>query len=251
MRKFTLLQMVQNILSALDSDEVLSISDTVESLQVAEILKETFYEQFNNILVPELRGLVRLTDVADLTRPNTLRVPTNVAKFEWIKYKDHRSGQFREVAYMEPEFFVTRGLQYASATTGVMQVSDISGITYFIRSDAPPMYFTLLDDDYIIFDSYDSVNETALQGINSVAYAWKSYDFPLTDSFTPPIDGSLFPLLLAEAKSTAFINLKQISSSKEEQRARRQRIRMQNDQFKSRKAQHGYHNSGASYARHR
>jgi hypothetical protein len=56
MRKMTLLEMVQNIASALETDEVSSISDTVESLEIAEEIKTTFYEQFNNILVPEFRG---------------------------------------------------------------------------------------------------------------------------------------------------------------------------------------------------
>jgi hypothetical protein len=36
LEKMTLLEMTQNILSAMNSDEVNSITDTVESLQVAE-----------------------------------------------------------------------------------------------------------------------------------------------------------------------------------------------------------------------
>src|SRR6476620_2681773 len=113
MIKMTLLEMVQNIASAIESDEISSISDTTESLQIAEVIKETFYEQFNNIFVHEFRGLVTLEDVNDLTRPNYLKVPANVSKIEWIRYKDFRnSDKFTEVSYLDPEDFLDRQLQY-------------------------------------------------------------------------------------------------------------------------------------------
>ena len=40
--KFTLLEMVQEILSDMDSDEVDSIEDTVEAEQVATIVRSTY-----------------------------------------------------------------------------------------------------------------------------------------------------------------------------------------------------------------
>ena len=49
MAKMTLLEMTQNILSAMDSDAVNSIGDTVESLQVADVIVETYYELFANV----------------------------------------------------------------------------------------------------------------------------------------------------------------------------------------------------------
>jgi hypothetical protein len=42
MAKMTLLEMTQSILSAMDSDPVDSIDETVESIQVADIVKESF-----------------------------------------------------------------------------------------------------------------------------------------------------------------------------------------------------------------
>ena len=41
--KKTLLQIVQNILSDLDSEDVNSISDTVEAMQIARVVENTFY----------------------------------------------------------------------------------------------------------------------------------------------------------------------------------------------------------------
>lgn len=253
MRKMTLLEMVQNIASALDTDEINSITDTVESLQIAEVVKETYYEQFNNIFVPELRGLVKLEDVSSLSSPNYLKVPSDVRKIEWIKYKDiGTGGRAQDLDYIHPHEFLNRQLQYSSPGANVFQTTDpISGITYFIQKNAPPTQYTLFDDEHIAFNSFDSDAEATVHSANSIAFGWKSENFQLKDTYIPPIDGNLFPLLLAEAKSTCFINLKQISSSKEEQKARRQRIRMQNDQFHSKQAQYSYWNRGPNFARHR
>ena len=43
MAKMNLLAMTQDILSDMDSDDVNSINDSVEALQVAQIIKTTYY----------------------------------------------------------------------------------------------------------------------------------------------------------------------------------------------------------------
>ena len=43
MAKLTLLQMTQDIMSDMDSDDINSINDSVEALQVAQIIKTTYY----------------------------------------------------------------------------------------------------------------------------------------------------------------------------------------------------------------
>jgi len=48
MPKLTVLDMVQDVLSDMDSDEVSSIDDTVEAMQVAQIIKTAFYEVIND-----------------------------------------------------------------------------------------------------------------------------------------------------------------------------------------------------------
>src|SRR6476659_10163511 len=146
MIKMTLLEMVQNIASAIESDEISSISDTTESLQIAEVIKETFYEQFNNILVPEFRGLIKLDNVNDLSRPNYLKTPVNLSKLEWIKYKDFRNtDRYTAVDYLDPEDFLDRQLQYASTSSNVVLTTDPSGITYYITNNGRPQFYTMFD----------------------------------------------------------------------------------------------------------
>lgn len=253
MAKMTLLEIVQNILSALDSDEVNDISDTVESAQVAEIVRETYYEQFNNITLPASTSLLKLDGISNTDSPNYMRFNSDVDNIKWIKYKDHRNQErFSEVTFINPEEFLDIVLQHSASTDNVFLTTDPSStVTYYIKTNKCPTYYTSFDNNYIAFDSYDSEYESTLHSNNSVAYGTKTREFMLEDDFIPDIPDNLFPLLLAEAKSVCFINLKQISSTKEEQRARRQRIRMQNDQFKSKEQQRRHIADAPNYARYR
>lgn len=239
MAKMTLLEIVQNILSAMDSDEVNSITDTVESLQVAMVVKETYEEQFNNINKPEFKGLILLDGISDVTKPNYLKVPTTVRNFDWIRYKDTRHKSiFAEVLFMPPEDFLKLQFNYTSTGKSLFLTTDpISGVQYYVKNNRVPMYYTSFDNSYLAFDSFDATYESTLHASNTAAFGTKFQQFVIDDAFIPFLDENLFPLLLAESKSVAFVNFKQVSSQKEEQRAHRQRIRMQNDQFKSKPQQ--------------
>jgi hypothetical protein len=219
MAKKTLLQMVQNILSAMDSDEVNSISDTVESLQVAEIVRETYEDLTATLSIPERRALVRLEGVADVLRPNYLKIPDTVKDITWIRYNN------TELTYKSPEEFVN----YVLSIEGDITVTDFNDVTYTVRNDRDPVYWTCFDDEHLVFDALNQSLESTLQESNSLAYAELNNIFQMEDDFVADLDDNMFPLFLSEAKATCFINLKQVSNAKEEQRARRQLVRVQNE----------------------
>lgn len=50
---YTLLDMVQRILEAMESDEVNNYDDTPESLAVANIIKEVYYDIISTLDIPE------------------------------------------------------------------------------------------------------------------------------------------------------------------------------------------------------
>lgn len=86
--KLTLLQMTQSILSSLGSDEVNSISDTAESLQVADIIKQTYLNMLGRFDLPQHNQLFQLTASGDPTRPVLMTMPAGVNRVEWLKYFD-------------------------------------------------------------------------------------------------------------------------------------------------------------------
>lgn len=88
MAQFTVLQMVQNILSSLDSDEVNSIGDTIESRQIAQILQNKYYDMTARGALPEHTQLVQLQPSTDPFKPNLMIIPQEITKVEWIKYFD-------------------------------------------------------------------------------------------------------------------------------------------------------------------
>lgn len=251
MPKMTLLEIVQNILSAMDSDEVNSINDTIESQQVSKIVEETFHEQFTGVEMPTFRKVLKIEGLSDLSKPNYLRLQDNVRRIEWLRYRDASdNNRYKHLEFYPLDVFFDRILNNVSTSDNVTLVTDESGVQYYIKNNTTPSYYTITDNNTLIFDSFDSAYDGTLQASKTFAYGTVEPTWSNTDEFIPPIESSLFPLLLAEAKSTSFVNVKQIASSKEEQRARRQRIRWQSDKHRDRVAQK-YSYEGPNYARNR
>ena len=86
MSKQTLLNMTQEILSAMSSDEVNSIGDTSESLQVATILKRKYYDIASRGDLPEHNQLFQLNPSLSGIEPTLMFIPDGIGHVEWIKY---------------------------------------------------------------------------------------------------------------------------------------------------------------------
>lgn len=221
MAKMTLLEMTQNILSSMDSDEVNSIGDTVESLQVAEVIKETYFDITTGIDYPGLFGLIKLDSLSDPTQPNKLKLPEAVDSIEWVRYNG------KIVEYLPPEDFVRRALKSEGYDNTVL----VDGIPVYTNKN--PSFYTSFDDLVLFFDSFDISEDTTLQQSKTMCWGKKSYSFTMTDSFVPALPVDMFPRLLAEAKNTCFINYKQTANSNEAMKARRQLTRQQNNRYRA------------------
>lgn len=229
--KMTLLEIVQNILSSMDGEEVSSISDTIESMQVAEEVKTSYFEILGNVDIKSRKRLIKLEALSSPTSyPNVLKVEDEVDHFEWIKYNvgTNVAPVWKEITYLDPTVFFDR---VSSTTDGTLQLVETidSDSPYYIRDDADPTCWTTYDNKYITFDSYNSDIDSSLQNSKSLMFAEVIPTFTMADNFTPDLEEKLFSMLLAEAKSAAFVNYKGVSNSKEEQRSRRQLVRSQNN----------------------
>lgn len=249
----TLLELTQNVLSAMDSDEVNSISDTVESMQVATIIAETLEAEFNNIDLPSFQKVVKLEGLADVLHPNYLKFGDDVSGIQWLKYRDNRNHEhYKTIQYLTPTQFFDHITLLSDNGYNTQEIEDFSGVTYYINNNRAPTYYTSVDNNYLIFDSFDGEYEDSLHESNTFALGSSDVNsVMLNDDYTPPIPNDLFPLLLAEAKATCFLILKQMPSPKSEQIARRQRSRMQNKLHKSRKADYPYARSKYDFSRQR
>jgi hypothetical protein len=221
--------MVQDILSDMDSDLCNTIGDTEESFQVARIIKSCFFELVSRKDWPHLRKTLPLDNSGDPAIPNRLKLPEGVSKMEFFSYSQKKlpadTERFKELQYMYPDEFLlhtnSRVPGNADTTTVVME-----DVTMFILNDKPPQYYTSFDDEWLITDSYVATLSTTLLGGAAQCIAYMAPSWSVTDTFIPDLPAEAFPLLLAEAKSTAFVRIKQQLDQKAEQQATRGNVAM-------------------------
>lgn len=236
MAKMTLLDMVQDIMSDMDSDEINSINDSVEALQVAQIIKTTYYNIIDGRDFPFLYEMFQLDSSGTSTKPTHMNLPENIIDLKWIKYNIRKvtdtKDKYIEVKYKTPEDFMAIVDKRDSSASNVTVVTDTSGISLNIINDKGPEYFTSFDDETLVFDSHDSAIDTTLLNSKTQCHGKRSVAFTLSDSFTADLPVQMFTYLLAEAKSTAFLTLKQMPNSKAEQVSMSQKRRMSQDAWR-------------------
>ena len=236
MAKMTLLEIVQDILSDMDSDEVNSINDSVESLQVAQIVKTAYYNIVDGKDYPWLYELFQLGTSGTTARPTHLRLPETIIDLQWIKYDCKKAGEtrnrFTKIEYKTPEQFLDITDQRLSTDSKITVVTDSTGIKINVYDDRAPSYFTSFDDDYLVFDAYNSGVESSLQNSKTQCHGKRSVAFTLSDTFTPDLPVQMFTYLLNEAKSSAFMTLKQMPNPKAEQVSVSQKRKMSQEAWK-------------------
>lgn len=223
MPKMTLLDLTQNILSRLSSDEVNSIGDTTESQQVVNIIRNKYFDIINRVKLPEHEQLVQLNPSLDGNSPVLMYVPDGIADLKWIKYfnsniPDDTSPPpgYIYVTILPVEQFIDMVNGFNTQETNVesFTFSDTSNsfagnYTFYYKNDRQPCYCTIISNYYIIFDSFDNTQDSTLQSSKSMAWGriipfWNS-----VDSFIPDLAEEQFQLLLNEATALAFYELKQ------------------------------------------
>lgn len=243
--RYTLLQMTQDILSSMSSDEVNSISDSPESLQIATILKHKYFDIINRVDLPEHDQLIQLRPSLDPTKPVLMYVPDGVCDVKWIKYFDSNplDGNTADDFAHDLNVDVTNTLTNpGSAPPGYLYVSilptdeflnyvnafspddtDVLSYTFadnsnnfpgnfkfFYKNDRQPTYCTIISNYYVLFDSYDSAIDSTLQGSKSMVLGSIIPVFLMEDNFIPDLAEEQFQLLVNEAKALAFLELKQM-----------------------------------------
>lgn len=236
MPKMTLLDVVQDIMSDMNSDEVNSISDSVESLQVAQIIKSTYFNIIDGKDWPHLYKMYQLTGYADSDRPTHFYLPDNVIEVEWLKYNIKTDAgdkdSFRDIIYKSPKEFMAILDARDSTATYVTVVEDPSTIDLNIYNDRVPSYYTSFDNETIVLDAYLNTLESTLQGSKTQAYGKVYPTWTMSDNFIPDLPTQSFSYLLNEAKATCFLRIKEVADNKSEQHSVTQRRRQSQDSWR-------------------
>lgn len=233
MAQDTLLTVVQRILSDADGDEVNSITDTTESTQCAELVRDV-YDQIVATYDLQLHAtLFRLT-ATDSTTPTRMIRPEGYYNIEWIKYDKRTSiggdQKYTDITYLQPKDFLdmTSLRTLSDSTVEAMTLPD-SGQVILIRNDEHPSYWTQLDGyDDIIFDSYDSaIDTTNLQNSMVIARGISQPTLALTDTATIDLPTHLKSMLRREARAMYFDLYKDGVTREVDRTRRREEVRAQ------------------------
>ena len=220
MAKQTLLTIVQEILSSLNSDNVNSITDTREAQQVAAECRRVFYHMVNSRVWPSTTGLVQLDASIDITKPNFLVLKEEIIHMDEIRYDARKSGathpDYQVVHYLEYKDFLSRVMERNPADSRVTTVMDYRGTPLFIYNDEAPQFFTTFDDKHIVFDSYDAVVDTTVQASKTQVFSRIEPEFVIADDFVPEIPGHLFSYYTTECLAWCFVMIKEMANEKVE-----------------------------------
>lgn len=244
MAKMTNLQMVQNILSSMDSDNVNSISDTEEAGQVELVLQESYEEITTRRKWNHQNKTRQLEGVSDVTKPNKLRIPTEVTRvnnFRWKVYADgvipptvDQDNSWKLLRWRDPSDFIAhvqgRNVAQLEEQNRVLVVYNDDGVEMPMMTDVQPEFWTSFDDEFIWMDNFQTDNANTATPDRTAIDAtqqklWVSGDDEIADLPT-----EMFPLLLAEAKSAAWLNFKGQQNVKAEQVARRAYIKLREEE---------------------
>ncbi len=235
MRK-TLLQIIQDILSDTEGEPINTISGSLEGEQAATIVEHTFYDMVANRMIPEHQELIQLTPASDSAYPTHFLYPTNVKEICKVWYDRTEAltgtGEYHEVQWLDPLDFLSR-IDNFSGT--YQTVNDKNGGTKLrIQSDKWPEYYTSFDDEWMVFDSWNSSYDNTLQEhkVRALGIKYPIFD-RFDDNYFPDIDDHLYPMLISEARERFFDWYKGGTTRKAAEAARRNKVHAQNDKRKS------------------
>lgn len=229
---YSLLDIVQKTLSAMDSDEVNSISDTTESLQVADNAEIVYNDLITTADLPEQYRLFGLTASGSSSYPIVMYRPDGFETIDWVKYKctvdDVTSWELLKP--IDFDEFLKRQDGLLATDTDVDQMSlvlDDTTLEILYYNDRDPAWYTTFDDNTLIFSSIDLTLETTLQNSKTLCYGQYSSQFLAIDSFTPSFDSNVHQIWLHETIALCSARMRQVTDMKAEKGARKGWIKLQ------------------------
>jgi hypothetical protein len=232
--KFTLLEIVQDVLSDMSGDFVNSIDDTEESQQVAAIVRSTFNSMLSNRNWPHTAKIINITPYSDSNYPTHVKLESPIKELISIYYDKRKSTTDKKsilrVKWKDPDDFLRYVYSRNSQSNNTDTITDPTGVILLIDNNKAPDYFTSFDDDTLVFDSYDSDVDSTIQASKTTVRAYVMPEFRMVNDYVPDLPDEAFAALIAEVKSRAQFELRQIVDQKSEQDARKQ------DSWLSRKA---------------
>jgi len=190
MAKLTLLQIVQRVLSAIDSDNVSSIDETPESEQIVHLINTIYSEILDDIPWYHRRELGKLEVTPD---PHIMKIPNG--KDHILDLNIWYNG--KQIQYIEPADMVYK---FSRRDKTLSNVTDGG-----VFNDRDPIYWTSYDDEHIVFDAADG---TLVEDLSQVLFSYIPSSQLSQDTDVPDLPDRLSSVLLWGVLEEAFRTLK-------------------------------------------
>lgn len=237
--RLTLLDITQTILSAMNSDDVNHIGDTLESVQVATAVRTVYFNMLDGKDWPHLYKLYQLESSGDISKPTQMRLPDNAIDVDTIKdvrYNGKRTvddiDRFKTVKFLEPYSFLTMLGSRRSDDVNIQVVVGDGDIPLNILTNKHPHYYTCFDNVHLVFDSYNKELEDTLQESKTSVFGKIQPVWQMEDTFIPDLPPNAFSYLLAESMSLCFFNVKEAPNQKAEQYSTTQKRRLSQEAWR-------------------
>lgn len=237
--KLTLLKAVQKALLATDGFQVNSYHDTSESLDVADIAEDLYYEMANDIRDwTHQSQLVVLESIGQHDRPNYLRMQDQLIRIQDSKLKYNVADciestvAMQPIQYLHPNEFLKCLCERDDKSDNALVVEDFNRSKYVIYTDCPPKYYTSFDDEHLVFDSFDASLDSTLQSNKVQCFATVIKGFIKEDDAVIPVPTHDVPTYLNMLKNrvSEYFHTEVLPSD-----ARRARVQMINARLRSKR----------------
>lgn len=156
--KLTLLQIVQDMLTAIDGENVTSVGETEEAGMCVNIANREFEKLLSKFRWRHTRTFGKLDTTAnkhEMTTPSTAIAMMH----DPVLYAGDR------VYWMEPEAFLTYTISRNTADSNISEVNHIKVFT-----DRNPQYYTSFDDETLVFDAYPNASGLVSDDFDVILY---------------------------------------------------------------------------------
>ena len=156
--KLTLLQIVQDMLSSTDSENVSSVGETEDAGMCVNIANREFEKLISKYRWRHTRAFGKL----DTTSNNhEMKVPTTAIAIvhDPVYYKNDR------VYYMEPDRFLAYTIERNTSESNITEVNHVK-----VYTDRNPQHYTSFDDETLVFDAYPTASGLVSDDFDVILY---------------------------------------------------------------------------------
>ena len=234
MPKYTMLQMVQRVGRAINSDEISELHETIEADDIQTILMD----MLDDLLTRQDWEFLKDRPKQMSAGPDALSVtiPADVSRVQKLRYRAEAAvddvERFRTLHYMPASEFIDMMQKNDPDLTDSVSVT-VNGVKLVGKNNKPPRWWTTFDESTIYFDSYEvTVDPSGVDATKTAALVTIYADVSGFDdaAWVAPIPEKLFTLWYQEAVAEASVKLRQFEDPRAERRARRMFISNSRDE---------------------